>query len=70
MRGFDDLLFLLDFNVFTNVHSPVKHNWFIVRFSSNRLTLFLLSFLKNNSETVHFLYQMQLGQAKYNIEGE
>lgn len=45
MRRFDDLLFLLDFNIFSNVHRPVKHNWIIISFSANRFSLFALSFL-------------------------
>ena len=46
MWGFDDLLFLLYFDVFSNVHSPVEHNWLIVGFPGDWLPLFTLSFLE------------------------
>ena len=45
MGRFDDLLFLFHFNVFSDVHCPVKHNGLVISFPRNRFPLFTLSFL-------------------------
>lgn len=46
MGRLNDLFFLLHFNIFANVHSPIEYYRFVICFSRNRLSFFTLSFLK------------------------